>query len=64
MRQSIAVRLSVEKLALIRSLVDLRYRLGDIPEPTASAYLRCPLTRDMEQTNREMGKVRQQVTQG
>jgi len=59
-----AVRLSDDDLELIQKLTVLHHRLGDIPEATASAYLRWLLTGDVEESVQEITKRRQQIAQG
>ena len=62
MAQTMSVRLADEELELIQKLMTLHHRLGDIPEPTPSAYLKWLLVADVQRTNEEIQKRRQKIT--
>ncbi len=51
-----------EEVELIQKLIVLHHRLGDIPEPTPSAYLKWLLVADVQRTNEEIQKRRQRIT--
>ena len=62
MAQTMSVRLADEEVELIQKLIELHYKLGEIPEPTPSAYLKYLLVADVQRTNEEIQKRRQRIT--
>ena len=62
MPRTISVALSDEDWELIQSVMNLHLKLGHIPEPTPSAYLRWLLTENVQGTLEELQKRRQRIT--
>lgn len=46
--QTLSVRISDEDIVLAQRLMDYHHKLGDIPKPTASEYLKYLFVRDVE----------------
>lgn len=54
----VPIRLPVETIGILDSLVSYRFELGQIPEPTASQYFRLLIMKDVEFAKMEISKRR------